>query len=135
MKERGFSKQERICKRNDFIVLFSEGKSFFSYPFRCIFCGEKADSSFVRIAVSVSKKKFKHAVDRNRIKRLMRETYRLEKQHLYHLMEETPLQLDILITYTENKILDHTQIQTAMRTAMKKTIEEWKKGEKHLSNL
>ena len=120
MKERGFSKQERICKRNDFNFLFSDGKSFFSYPFRCVFSEKNADVSLVRIAVTVSKKKFKLATDRNRIKRLIREAYRLEKQQLYNLMQEQPTALDMLIIYTEKQILDQKQIRNGMRILLKK---------------
>jgi ribonuclease P protein component len=120
MKEKGFSKQERICRRNDFCFLMSNGKSFFSYPFRCVFCTKEADAPWVRIAVSVSKKKFKNAVDRNRIKRLMREAYRLEKIGLYNLIQEKPATLDILVIYTENKILDYKQFRHGMRGMIKK---------------
>ena len=123
VKENGFSKQERICNRNDFKFLFSEGKSFFSYPFRCVYCRRKSDKLLVRIAVSISKKKFKLATDRNRVKRLIRETYRLEKRILYNLKPEHPTTLDILIIYTENKILDYPQFRKRMREAMKKLHE------------
>jgi ribonuclease P protein component len=120
MKEHGFSKQERICRRNDFDLLFSEGKSFFSYPFRCIFCKKESDEFAVRIAVSVSKKKFKRAVDRNRIKRLMRESYRLEKHTLYNHNQSPPAKWDMLIIYTETKILDYQKIKNGMHVLLKK---------------
>ena len=123
IKEKGFSKQERICNRDDFRLLFSGGKSLFSYPFQCVFHSATADEPFVRIAVSVSKKKFKLAADRNRIKRLMREAYRLEKQYLYSLIREQPAALDMLIVYTENKILDQKLLQNRMRVLMKKVGE------------
>ena len=121
IKERGFSKQERICNRDDFKLLFSDGKSFFSYPFRCVFYENPSDELLVRIAISVSKKKFKLAVDRNRIKRLIREAYRLEKQYLYK--HSTPTALNMLIIYTENKILDYKHIRNGMRGLMKKMVE------------
>ena len=124
IKEKGFSKQERICNRNDFKLLFSDGKSFFSYPFRCIFHWTASNESLVRIAISVSKKKFKLATDRNRIKRLIREAYRLEKQYLYNRIQKHPITLDLLIIYTENKILDYEQLQNKIRILMKKTIDE-----------
>ena len=126
IKEKGFSKQERICRRNDFNFLFSDGESFFSYPFRCVFCGKESDEPLVRIAVSVGKKKFKLATDRNRIKRLIRETYRLEKHSLYGFIQEHPTTWDILIIYTENKILDHKQFQHGMQTLIKKMAERIK---------
>ena len=126
MKENGFSKQERICNRNDFQFLISHGKSFFSYPFRCVFLQAEADMPLVRIAVSVSKKRFKHAVDRNRVKRLMREAYRLEKTFLYQHLQEQPVKLDMLVIYTESKILNYQQFRKSMRGMMKKATGELK---------
>jgi len=122
MKTQGFSKQERICRRNDFNLLFSEGKSFFSYPFRCIFLQKASDEFAARIAISVSKKKFKRAVDRNRIKRLMREAYRLEKHTLYDRTQEQTASLDMLIIYTENKLLEYKPIRDGMRVLLKKML-------------
>ena len=133
IKEKGFSKQERICHRNDFNLLFSDGKSFFSYPFRCVFHWKEAEEPLVRIAVSVSKKKFKLAANRNRIKRLIRETYRLEKHLIYSLFQEQSVQLDLLIIYTENKLLDYKQVQNGMRILIKKMGDEWKIEKKIVS--
>jgi ribonuclease P protein component len=120
MKTQGFSKEERICRKNDFNMLFSDGKSFFSYPFRCVFCKKAAEAFTVRVAVSVSKRKFKRSVDRNRIKRLMREAYRLEKHVLYDRPQQPPEQLDLLIIYTESKILKFKQIRGGMQTLLGK---------------
>jgi ribonuclease P protein component len=105
MKNFSFSKQERLCNRNDFQKLFSEGRSFYCYPFRCIYLWKETSDFSVKIAVSVSKKKFKRAVDRNRIKRIARESYRLEKGILYQKYTDTSKQVDILVIYTETKIL------------------------------
>lgn len=87
----------------------------------------------VRIAVSVSKKKFKLAANRNRIKRLIRETYRLEKHLIYSLFQEQSVQLDLLIIYTENKLLDYKQVQNGMRILIKKMGDEWKIEKKIVS--
>jgi len=122
MKENGFSKHERVCNRNDFQFLVSHGKSFFAYPFRCVFSQAETDIPLVRIAVSVSKKRFKHAVDRNRVKRLMREAYRLEKGFLYQHFQEQPVKLDMLVIYTESKILDYQHFRRGMRGMMKKAV-------------
>jgi len=111
MRRHSFSKQERLCNRNDFQKLFSEGKSFYSYPFRCIYLWKDATDFSAKIAVSVSKKKFKRAVDRNKIKRLIRESYRLEKEILYQKHADIPKNLDILIIYSETKILPFSFVQ------------------------
>ena len=103
-KKHSFSKQERVCNRDDFKKLLSEGESFYCYPFRCAYLWRETTCFSARIAISVSKKKFKHAVDRNRIKRLIRESYRLEKEVLYQECINISQNVDILIIYTETKI-------------------------------
>ena len=104
MNKYTFPKQERLCNRNDFQKLFSEGESAYVYPFKCVYLWKDDVSFSARIAVSVSKKKFKHAVDRNKIKRLIKENYRLEKEILYQKYADTPQSLDMLIIYIETKI-------------------------------
>jgi ribonuclease P protein component len=99
MKTYSFSKQERIYHRNDFQRLISEGKSFYVYPFKCVYLWKEANIFSGRIAISVSKKRFKRAVDRNKIKRLIRESYRLEKQALYREYADSKQSIDILIVY------------------------------------
>lgn len=83
-------KKERLSKRGLIDSLFAEGKPFISYPLRFIFL--KADevdkSASTQVLFSVSKRKFKSAVIRNKMKRRMREAYRLNKSLL---PDHTPL--------------------------------------------
>ena len=105
MKNHSFSKRERLCSRNDFQKLLSEGNSFYLYPFRCVYLWKEEAPFSARIAVSVSKKKMKRAVDRNKIKRLIRENYRIEKKFLYQKHANTQKKIDILVIYIETKML------------------------------
>ena len=76
-------------------LLFSEGKSVSKYPLRLVYhSGELGDEQKLKVGVSVSKKYFKKAVDRNYFKRVLRETYRLN-QHLLkdHLNQPYALML------------------------------------------
>lgn len=120
MKERGFSKQERICNRDDFELLLSDGASFFSYPFNCLYCFKKTPDFSARIAISVSKKKIKLATSRNRIKRKIRESYRLEKHSLYKQFQNLPIGVDMLIIYVEKKQLGYNLIKKGLRVLIKK---------------
>ena len=122
-KNYSFSKQERICNRNDFQKLLSQGEFFYSYPFRCMYLWTETTSFSARIAISVSKKRIKHAVNRNRVKRLIRESYRLEKGALYQKYINIPQSIDILIIYTETKIHSFRFIKKKIIELINKIIE------------
>ncbi|SNR86692.1 ribonuclease P protein component [Flavobacterium sp. ov086] len=89
-----YPKNERLKSNTTISLLFSEGKSVSKYPLRLVYRQAEVDSAEkIKIGVSVSKKYFKKAVDRNYFKRVLRETYRLNKhllldniQHPYSLM-------------------------------------------------
>lgn len=82
-----YPKTEKLKSKTTIDLLFSKGKSVSKYPLRLVFVesdyGIPEDSDQkLKMGVSVSKKYFKHAVDRNYFKRVLRETYRLNKQIL-----------------------------------------------------
>ena len=80
-----FRKEEKLKKKNLITELFTSGKSASVFPLRMIYLENDHDSPFkVQAGVSVSKRNFKSAVDRNRIKRLMRESYRKNKYLIYN---------------------------------------------------
>lgn len=114
------SKQERLSSLKDIEVLFKEGKSFTKYPFRVIWL-EKDPTSGTRIRVmfSVSKRKFPKAVDRNKVKRLMRESYRLLKPEFY---QSLPLNAswDIGLVYSGTEILGFAEIQRNLSKALER---------------
>lgn len=124
MKQHGFSKQERICKRNDFHTLLTKGKSIYVYPFRCVYLWQDTPMFSAKIAISVSRRRFKHAVDRNRIKRLVRENYRLNKNILYQNFIDENRSLNMLVIYTDTKLLPFSFLQKKTVELMKKIIKE-----------
>lgn len=82
MKTYGFPKPEHLSLQRHIDALFAEGnRSTVAFPVRAVWQEVEWDghSPRVKVLVSVSKRKFKHAVDRNRAKRQMREAYRLNK--------------------------------------------------------
>src|SRR5216110_2041216 len=78
-----YPKSEKLKSKNTINSLFSQGKSVSKYPLRLVYVPENLhDGQKIKMGVSVSKRNFKKAVDRNYFKRVLRETYRLNKQLL-----------------------------------------------------
>lgn len=113
-------KSERLYKKKDIQELFDKGSSFYLYPFR-VFVQKPSAENTNQVLFSVSKKNFKRAVDRNLIKRRMREAYRLNKASL---PEASKLQLAYI--YTAKDILLFDQIRDKMIASFKRLVDEKK---------
>ena len=76
-----FPKYERICKETEIQSLFKKGAGFSCYPYRVVYLFRPVGDKPVtcRLLLSVSKKRFHHAIKRNRVKRLIRESWRKNK--------------------------------------------------------
>ena len=82
-------KQERLKSKKLIEKLYSEGDSVKIFPLRMMYVQTVHTSEFpCQVGVSVAKRNYKLAVDRNRLKRLMRETYRLQKQIVYNNLDK-----------------------------------------------
>lgn len=84
-----YPKSEKLKSKKTIDLLFSKGKSVSKFPLRLVYITlNPEDGSQTTVGVSVSKKHFKHAVDRNYYKRILRETYRLNKNLLLEPLHE-----------------------------------------------
>lgn len=84
-----YPKSEKLKSRNTIDLMFKSGKSVSKYPLRLVFVkGNVDEGQQLKMGVSVSKKYFKKAVDRNYFKRVLRETYRLNKHLLIDNLQE-----------------------------------------------
>lgn len=118
-----FKKSERLCSKKIIQELFSKGSSFYIYPYKVIY---KADpeSNFHQILISVPKRNFKKAVLRNRIKRRIREAYRINK----HLLK-THHKLQIAYIYTAKELLEYKEIERKLISALERLNQQLAKGE------
>ena len=99
-----FKKEEKLKSRKTIEQLFKEGKSFSVFPFRILWEIKEANSSPLQTGFAVSSKHFKKAVDRNRIKRLMREAYRLQKNDLQNHLTQQQKQVVVFFIYVGNEL-------------------------------
>jgi len=122
MKTNSFRKEERLCNKRHINALYQSGSSFLLYPFRVVFlpCDEIAVP--VQVLISVPKRRFKRAVDRNLLKRRIRESYRLKKSAFFSALHGRPLLLSF--TYVGNKIEDYDTISKKMDAVLIKLQNE-----------
>ena len=104
-----FSKTERLCSQVLIDRLVEKGKSFNSFPIRISWLEIAESTSPVKIVISVPKRIFKKAVDRNKIKRQIREVYRKEKQKLYDVLENKKIL--VLLVYNAKTKLEFKELE------------------------
>jgi ribonuclease P protein component len=127
----GFKKEERLHSKKRIGLLFSEGESFFVYPFKVVYTTLPESSDYpVQLLISVSKQKFKHAVKRNRVKRLVRESYRKHKSILFEQENHEKKTLLVGLIYVANTIMDYHQIEKKIILILQRLKNRDEKGDR-----
>jgi len=110
-----FPKTLRLKSEKSISSLFERGKSHFLAPMRLLWgINENSVSPLPKVGFSVSKKNFKRAVDRNLLKRRMREAYRLNKEILLNNPDQIPAGLEIMLSYSSQEIKSYQIIEASM---------------------
>ena len=116
-----FKKEERLCNKRLLQQLYQRGSSFLLYPYRVVFLPHKDLPYPVQVVLSVPKRNIKHAVDRNLIKRRMRELYRLQKaKSIYPFMQERQDSMLLGIQYIGKVAEPYTRMQQRMEMLAEK---------------
>lgn len=116
MSER-FSKKEKLKSSKLIEKLFIEGKSVYFYPLKLIYIeSESNDKVNIKIGFGVSKRNFKRSVDRNLLKRRMREAYRKNKPKVSNK------NYTCMLVYSSKKIEDYTLIENKLNQCLTKSI-------------
>lgn len=124
-----FGKAERLCSKKLIERLFSGGnKSFPAFPLRVVYMPLSADESEadVTILISVPKKRFKHACDRNHVKRQVREAYRLNKHILVDALhvQEMPQKMALAFIWLDSKLHETGEVSQKVKKLLHHIVED-----------
>ena len=114
-----FGKEETLCSRRLIDQLYAEGHRLMAFPFsvQWMNISPQAFSEGTgpcQVLIVAPKRKFKHAVDRNRVRRLTRECYRLRKPAFYAFLKEHGVNIVFSMVYIHNEIMSFEQLGKKM---------------------
>ncbi len=116
-----YSKEEKLKSRKLLEQLFATGKSFNTFPVKVLYLEVEEPLDFpIKIGVGCSSRNFKKATDRNRIKRLLRENYRLNKALLHTAIAATNKQIAVFFLYIDKTMPEQEILQTKMPIVVEK---------------
>ena len=113
-----FPKSEKLCGEQTVDHLYKNGKRFVVWPLRVTYL--QVVEAPTQVLIWAPKALFKHAVDRNKLRRQMREAYRLNK----HVLEETGKYFQIAFNYIDKEKQDYRVMEKAMRKALNRLVKE-----------
>ncbi len=111
----GFKKTERLSRKNKIKELFTRGSSFYLRPLRIKYT--PGEGKVHQVVITVPKRIFKKAVDRNRVKRFIREAYRKQK-----FIISTLSPLSIAFIYNGDQQVDQEIVEAAVKSALEKIV-------------
>lgn len=122
MHDLKFDQKMRLKRRKIIEKLFKNGHSFGMYPLRAVWIEveQSPENCTVQMGVSVAKKKFPRAVDRNRIRRQVREAFRIHQD----LFKKIEVPIALMVLYTATEALPFSDIEGAMLRLQKKICKQ-----------
>ena len=118
-------KVERLDKKKIIEKMFAGGsRSFSVFPLRVVYLPVEELEADASILISVSKRRFKRAVKRNRVKRQIREAYRVNKHEFLNILVERKCRLAIAFIYLSDQLVESSIIEDRMRVALVRITEK-----------
>ena len=119
-----FSKKERLKSRKTIDLLFKEGKAINAFPYRAVYMPKQEKSEvLLNAGFVVPKKNIKLAVNRNLMKRRMREAYRLNNKALKLLLENREVGLDVMFIYLGKQISNYQETEEKIKVILTRLTE------------
>lgn len=119
--------------------LFLSGESFIAYPYRIVYAvskaGESEESPRAALLVSVPKKRFKRAVKRNRLRRCIKEAYRLNKALLHDSLQQLGLRVELAVVYLDKEVQPYNVLEKHMKEMLQKLAAKVAKATEEASNV
>lgn len=116
-----FGKEYKLCSRKKIQLLFSQGLQTRSFPFTIYRTIEKKEHSVpFQIVISVPKRIWKKAHDRNAIKRLLKESIRKNKQEFENFLTNKGIRINLCIIYTHSEKFSFIEVEKYINKAFKK---------------
>ncbi|NWJ49336.1 MAG: ribonuclease P protein component [Bacteroidetes bacterium] len=123
-----FRKAERLCSKKLITDVFEKGHSFYIKPFKTLWIDTTLSTSApVQLLITVPKRYIRDSWQRNSIKRLIREAYRLNKDPFYSILQQKQKQCALAIVYTGRKIITATEAESAIILILCRLSEEYEK--------
>lgn len=120
-----YNKQEKLKSRKQLNTLFKKGKSFTVFPLKVFFVfADNTQDNIIKTGVGVSSRHFKKAVQRNRVKRLLREVYRTEKHPLQEALNKSNKKLAIFLLFVDKTLPEYSLLKEKMPLCIQRLIHE-----------
>ena len=119
-----YNKTEKLKSSKQLDILFAKGKSFTVFPVKVWYAYAEEQDNILKTGVGVSSRNFKKAVHRNRVKRLLREAYRTEKQPLQTYLNNTEKKLAVFLLFVDKTLPAYSLVKEKTGLCIQRLIKQ-----------